>query len=58
MDQNMENEMQTGEIQGFKELKISYYTGETPLFAIYTHYGNLNRGLRLGAAGKELKLPE
>ena len=24
-----------------KELKISYYIGETLLFAIYTHYGNL-----------------
>ena len=25
-----------------KELKLSYYIGETPLFTIYTHYGNLN----------------
>ena len=24
-----------------KELKLSYYTGETRLFTIYTHYGNL-----------------
>ena len=24
-----------------KELKSSYYTGETLLFTIYTHYGNL-----------------
>ena len=24
-----------------KELKLSYYTGETLLFTIYTHYGNL-----------------
>ena len=24
-----------------KELKLSYYIGETLLFAIYTHYGNL-----------------
>ena len=25
-----------------KELKLSYYTGETLLFTIYSHYGNLN----------------
>ena len=25
-----------------KELKLSYYIGETLLFTIYTHYGNLN----------------
>ena len=24
-----------------KELKLSYYIGETLLFTIYTHYGNL-----------------
>ena len=24
-----------------KELSLSYYIGETLLFAIYTHYGNL-----------------
>ena len=24
-----------------KELKLSYYIGETILFTIYTHYGNL-----------------
>ena len=24
-----------------KELKLSYYIGETPLFTIYTHYGNI-----------------
>ena len=24
-----------------KELKFSYYIGETRLFTIYTHYGNL-----------------
>ena len=24
-----------------KELKLSYYIGETLLFSIYTHYGNL-----------------
>ena len=23
-----------------KELKLSYYVGETLLFTIYTHYGN------------------
>ena len=24
-----------------KELELSYYVGETLLFTIYTHYGNL-----------------
>ena len=24
-----------------KELNSSYYIGETPLFTVYTHYGNL-----------------
>ena len=24
-----------------KELKLSYYIGEAPLFTIYTHYGSL-----------------
>ena len=24
-----------------RELSLSYYTGETLLFTIYTHYGNL-----------------
>ena len=24
-----------------KELKVSYYIGETLVFTIYTHYGNL-----------------
>ena len=24
-----------------KELRLSYYIGETLLFTIYTHYGNL-----------------
>ena len=41
MDKKMENEMETGGIQGFQELKLSYYIGETLLFTIYTHYGNL-----------------
>ena len=40
MEKNMENEMETGEIEGLKELKLSYYIGETLLFTIYTHYGN------------------
>ena len=35
------HEMETGEIWGFKELKLSYYIGETLLFTIYTNYGNL-----------------
>ena len=29
MEKKMENEMETGEIWGFKELKLSYYIGET-----------------------------
>ena len=43
MEKKMENEMETGGILGFKELKLSYYIGETLLFTIYihTHYGNL-----------------
>ena len=41
MEKKMENEMETGGIQGFKELKLSYYIGETRLFTMYTHYGNL-----------------
>ena len=41
MEKKMENEMETGGIWGFKELKFSYYIGGTILFTIYTHYGNL-----------------
>ena len=41
MEKNMENEMDTGGIWGFRERKLSYYIGETLLFTIYTHYGNL-----------------
>ena len=43
MEKKMENEMETGGIEGFKELKLSYYIKETLLFTIYiyTHYGNL-----------------
>ena len=37
MEKNMENEMETGGIQGSKELKLSYYIGETLLFTIHTH---------------------
>ena len=40
MEKNMENEMETGEIEGFR-VKLSYHIGETPLLTIYTHYGNL-----------------
>ena len=29
MEKKMENEMETGGIWGFKELKLSYYIGET-----------------------------
>ena len=41
MDKKMENEMETGGILGFKELNLSCHIGETLLFTIYTHYGNL-----------------
>ena len=41
MEKKMENEMETGGIWGFKEFKLSYYIGETLLFTMYTHYGNL-----------------
>ena len=41
MEKNMENEMEPGGNRGIKELKLSYYIGETLLFTIYTHYGNL-----------------
>ena len=40
MEKKMENEMETGGIQGFKELKSSYYIGETLLFTFNSHYGN------------------
>ena len=41
MEKKMENEMETGGILGFKGLKLSYHIGETLLFTVYTHYGNL-----------------
>ena len=37
MEKKMENEMEAGGIQGFKELELSYYIGESLLFTIYTH---------------------
>ena len=40
MEKKMENAMETGRIWRVKELKLSYYIGETLLFTIYTHYGN------------------
>ena len=33
MEKKMENEMETGGIWGFKELKLCYYIGETRLFS-------------------------
>ena len=42
MDQNMENDMETGGIKGVKELNSSYYIGEAVLSSKYTHDGNLN----------------
>ena len=41
MEKNMEIEMESGGIYRFKELRLSYYIGETLLFTIYAHYGNL-----------------
>ena len=41
MEKKMENEMETGGNIGIKELKLCYYIGETLLFTIDTHYGNL-----------------
>ena len=41
MEKKMENEMEAGGILGIKELELSYYIGETLLFTICTHYGNL-----------------
>ena len=41
MEKKMENEMETGVNIGIKELNLSYCIGETLLFTIYTHYGNL-----------------
>ena len=41
MEKKMENEMETGGIQGFK-VKLSHYIGETLLFTIHTHCGDLN----------------
>ena len=41
MEKKMENQMEAGGIQVFKELKLSYYIGETLLFTICAHYGNL-----------------
>ena len=32
MEKKMENEMETGGIEGFKELRLSYYIGETLFF--------------------------
>ena len=40
MEKNMENEMETVVMQGFRELNLSYSIGETLSFTIYTHYGN------------------
>ena len=34
MEKNMEHEMETGGILGFKELKLGYYIGE-PYYLLY-----------------------
>ena len=41
IEKKMENEMETGGNIGVKELKLSYSIGETLLFTMYTHNGNL-----------------
>ena len=41
MEKNMEHEIETVEISGFKELNLCYYSGDTILSTIYTNYGNL-----------------
>ena len=41
MEKTKENDMETGGIQGFKELKLRYYSKETLIFAICPYYGNL-----------------
>ena len=41
MEKKMENEMEARGVWRFKELKLSYYVGETLLFTTSTHYGNL-----------------
>ena len=41
MEKKMENEMETGGIEGLKELKLSCYIGETLLVTIYAQYGNI-----------------
>ena len=41
MDQTTHGEGGSTDWVAVKELKLSYYIGETLLFAIYTHYGNL-----------------
>ena len=38
MENEMEIEMETGGIYGLKEVNLSYYVGDTLLFAIHTHY--------------------
>ena len=37
MDKKIENEMETGGIQGFKELQSNYFIGETLLVTIYVY---------------------
>ena len=42
MEKNKENGMETGGSIGFVELNLSYYTGETLSFTIYTHCGHFS----------------
>ena len=42
MEKKIENAMETWGIKGSKEINLSYYIGETLVFTMYTHYGNLN----------------
>ena len=41
MEKNMEKEMETGVLWGFKELTVRFYIGEAVLITMYTHYGIL-----------------
>ena len=37
METKMEHDMETGEIQGFRKLNLSYYIGGTILITIYIY---------------------
>ena len=41
MENKMENEMETGGIEGFNELKLSYHNGYIEYIIGFPQYGNL-----------------